>query len=300
MDTYYSHGKLLLTGEYSVLDGALALAIPTRMGQTLYCYSIPEERIHWKSFDLHGKLWYESIFKKRNGILTSEDNSKTSQTLLTILQAAKELNPQFLDTEQGWEVLSNLEFPQNWGLGSSSTLINNIASWAKVDAFRLLKNSFGGSGYDIAAAQHTKPILYQWQKDSPQISEINLHWPFRDQLFFVHLNKKQDSKEGIARYKARRNDISPVEPISQLTTQIAQATSLDEFETLLDAHEQYISKLIDLPTLKSVHFANYPGSIKSLGAWGGDFMLVTGTPDSLDYFKALGYTTIRSFNEMIL
>ena len=33
--TYYSNGKLLLTGEYVVLDGAEALAVPTRFGQNL-------------------------------------------------------------------------------------------------------------------------------------------------------------------------------------------------------------------------------------------------------------------------
>ncbi|MEQ3661167.1 MAG: GHMP kinase, partial [Flavobacterium sp.] len=33
--TYYSNGKLLLTGEYVVLDGAKALAVPTKFGQSL-------------------------------------------------------------------------------------------------------------------------------------------------------------------------------------------------------------------------------------------------------------------------
>ena len=33
--TYYSNGKLLITGEYLVLDGAEALALPTKFGQNL-------------------------------------------------------------------------------------------------------------------------------------------------------------------------------------------------------------------------------------------------------------------------
>jgi mevalonate kinase len=32
---FYSHGKLLITSEYAVLDGAKALALPTRLGQKL-------------------------------------------------------------------------------------------------------------------------------------------------------------------------------------------------------------------------------------------------------------------------
>ena len=31
--TFYSNGKLLITGEYVVLDGAKALALPTKFGQ---------------------------------------------------------------------------------------------------------------------------------------------------------------------------------------------------------------------------------------------------------------------------
>ena len=33
--TFYSNGKLLITGEYVVLDGAKALALPTKYGQNL-------------------------------------------------------------------------------------------------------------------------------------------------------------------------------------------------------------------------------------------------------------------------
>ena len=33
--TFYSNGKLLITGEYLVLDGAKALALPTKYGQYL-------------------------------------------------------------------------------------------------------------------------------------------------------------------------------------------------------------------------------------------------------------------------
>jgi len=33
MASFYSNGKLLITGEYLVLDGAKALALPTKYGQ---------------------------------------------------------------------------------------------------------------------------------------------------------------------------------------------------------------------------------------------------------------------------
>ena len=46
-----------------------------------------------------------------------------------------------------------MNFDKNWGLGSSSTLINNISSWAKINPYDLLWSISKGSGYDIASGQ---------------------------------------------------------------------------------------------------------------------------------------------------
>ena len=47
--TYQSNGKLLLTGEYVVLDGALSLAVPTKFGQSMHVENIDQPKIIWKS-----------------------------------------------------------------------------------------------------------------------------------------------------------------------------------------------------------------------------------------------------------
>ena len=47
--TFRSHGKLLLTGEYVVLDGALSLAIPTVFGQDLKVENNTFGELHWIS-----------------------------------------------------------------------------------------------------------------------------------------------------------------------------------------------------------------------------------------------------------
>lgn len=52
-------------------------------------------------------------------------------------------------------------------------------------------------------------------------------------------------------------------------------TSLLDFEKLITAHEAIISKLIQQDTIKAKLFKDFNGTIKSLGAWGGDFVLVT-------------------------
>ena len=59
--TFYSHGKLLLTGEYAVLDGALALALPTQYGQSLSIRPSTEGSLLWKSLDDRNHCWYQQI-----------------------------------------------------------------------------------------------------------------------------------------------------------------------------------------------------------------------------------------------
>ncbi len=298
--TFYSNGKLLLTGEYVVLDGALSLAIPTSFGQKLLVSPSEKNMLHWKSLDCNNTVWFEGKFKLKDGSLKAIRENKTSKTLLKILQKALEMNPAFLSTSEGWEVVTNLDFHTKWGLGSSSTLINNIAQWAKVDAFKLLEASFGGSGYDIAVAQHNVPVLYQKTNEQSLVTEVELPWTFTDQLFFVHLNRKQDSKKGIEQYRAVTSAKKEgVTEISEITEGICTVGSLSEFIELMQTHERIISRLTGLPMIKLLAFNDYPGLVKSLGAWGGDFILVTGNMSAMDYFRRKGYDTIISFSEMI-
>ena len=203
------------------------------------------------------------------------------------------------ESQKGIEFISHLEFPQNWGLGSSSTLINNLAQWAKVDAFELLENTFGGSGYDVGCAQHSKPIFYQRQNNKPHIEIVDFDPPFKERLFFVHSNQKQNSREAIAAYKAlKKGEKLDFSELNAITNELSQTSTLEAFESLIIQHETLISELIQHPPLKTTHFTDYNGAIKSLGAWGGDFFLVTGSDFS--YFKDKGYSSIVAFEDMVL
>jgi len=291
-----------------VLDGALALAIPTRFGQSLSVETIEDPTIYWTSIDSKRNVWFEGRFKSEGGLLTQEftksqestQHHETFNTLCNILQKAKELNPTFLMENCGWKVTTTLGFSKDWGLGSSSTLINNIAQWAGIDAFELLDKSFGGSGYDIAAAQNQSPILYSKNKESFHVEVVSLAWEFTEQLFFVYLNQKQDSKEGIARYKAA-SDVNKeqIQNFSEITKKLTRCKTLSEFTSLLLLHEELIAAIIKIPPVKQQLFPEYSGLVKSLGAWGGDFVLVVGDETDKDYFRKKGYTTIIGFSEMI-
>jgi len=309
MIKFYSNGKLLLTGEYLVLDGAKSFALPTKFGQDLIVEKIKESQIIWGSFTHSGECWFEAVFDLQKLRLVrcnfnsdKEGNAEfIAETLLEILKEARNLNPDFLSSKNGFVVKTKLTFPRNWGLGSSSTLINSIASWAKVDAFKLLWNSFKGSGYDIACAQNNSPILYQIEDAKPKVKQVEFNPTFKENLFFVHLNEKQDSKEGIAKFRESKQNIEKeIKMISAISDAFLNAKSLEDFDQLIIEHERIISSIIKLKPVKEKLFPDYFGEIKSLGAWGGDFVLVTGNKSTLQYFKEKGYKTILSYSDMIL
>jgi mevalonate kinase len=301
--TFFSNGKLLLTGEYIVLDGATALALPTRYGQYLDVANTSKGTILWKSFDADGSVWLEEEIQLTAVYDNKQDNDSTEiNTLIKILHEAWLANPEPLNDAEGFSVTTKLTFPRLWGLGTSSTLINNIAQWFEIDAFDLLAKSFGGSGYDIACAQNDTPILYRLDNGKPIVEPVAaFNPPFTDKLYFVYLNRKQSSKQAIEGYRRRRNSVPPVRAkVDQLTQQILHSKSLAEFAHLLQEHENIMSEILGLPALKILAFPDYPGTIKSLGAWGGDFILATANENPEAYFKAKGFETIIPYKEMIL
>ena len=308
MNKYYSNGKLLLAGEYFVLDGAKSLAVPTTCGQDLIIDPIKEPQLIWNSFTNEGECWLEAIFDLPKLRLVSATfdsekdggNDKLAENLKEILFQAKKMNPAFLSSEKGFKVSTNLTFPKNWGLGTSSTLINNIANWATINPYKLLSTTFGGSGYDIACAQNNSPILYTKNGFEPIIEQVDFNPVFKDQLYFVYLNKKQNSREGIKRFKGLKGNLaSEIAQISRLTDDFLNCKILKDFEKLLAEHEQLVSKTIQLKTVQELLFLDYFGQTKSLGAWGGDFILATGNENTPNYFKQKGFETVIKYQDLI-
>lgn len=300
--SFYSNGKLLITAEYLVLDGAVALALPTKFGQDMLVQNIDSSILIWESFDENHTVWFTAEFDLKTLKSTKSDfDNDITKTLQRILRETKKLNPEFLNSNRGFHIRTHLNFPINWGLGTSSTFINNIAKWAKIDAFELLNNSFGGSGYDIACAQNDSPVTYKLVSKKPIINQVKFNPVFKDQLYFVHLNKKQSSKEGIAHYNEFKGNINAyAEEISLLTKEMLNCDSIKYFENILTEHEKIIASIIKQNPIQQELFNDYFGQIKSLGAWGGDFILATGNEDSPKYFKNKGFATIVPFQEMIL
>lgn len=294
MNTFTAHGKLLLTGEYAVLNGALSLALPTYLGQSLRVEPTTEKGIFWKSFSVENTLWF-------NEKLFTQSANPLAQTLEKIITTAQELNPSFLSLEEGFLVETLLDFPNNWGLGSSSTLIYCVACWAKVNPYQLLFKSFGGSGYDIACAKANSPLVYQLKNENPSAYPVSFSPEFKNNLFFIHLNRKQNSRNGIASYqKIKKSKGVFAQKITEITEQLLRPVSYSDFCQLLTLHEKIVSEYMEMPCLKETLFPDFEGVVKSLGAWGGDFFLACGNELQVqNYFSEKGFSTIIPFEKMV-
>ena len=297
---FYSNGKLLLTGEYVVLSGANALAVPTKLGQWLRVKSAEKNGLHWQSFDADGSCWFETHIDWTDLQTPPSAEKSVRNTLLSILQNAQNLNPAFLKNQEGLAVTTQLSFPKKWGLGTSSSLINNVAQWAQVDAYRLLFDSFGGSGYDIACAQHDSAIVYRLENELPIVNPVALHPLCQANLYFVYLNQKQNSKEAIAAYYKKQHRLADhCAEISAITAALLADTSYANWFIQLQKHETILSNLLEMQTVQEAYFADFDGVLKSLGAWGGDFVMVLSASDPSNYFTQKGYPTILTYAELI-
>jgi mevalonate kinase len=306
MQDFYGNGKLLLSSEYYVLDGALALALPTKQGQRLSVTYYPSAHkvLHWKSYDDKGQLWFEAKFDVENFECLDHFVSQKSILLQKILRKARKMASNFLKGREYVLVETYLEFPIVWGLGSSSTLVHNVAKWAGVNPFELLFTTVGGSGYDVACAQHNQPILYKKTGETPSTQVVEFNPPFKDHLYFIYLGKKQSSKEGIEYYRSLidQQKEALVKQLTTITEEMLKTQTLEEFSNLLRKHEELVSQSLRMDRVKDLYFADYWGEVKSLGAWGGDFVLATSQHDTLTtkkYFLEKGFEVVIPYIEMI-
>ncbi len=301
-----AHGKLLLTGEYAVLDGAEALALPVRYGQTLYAQPAnTPAALRWTSVDAHGTPWFEATFALPTLDLESTSDLTTARRLQDLLLACRRQRADFLADFTGWAVRIEADYPLHWGLGSSSTLVAALARWAEVDPYAVLFETLGGSGYDIACAFATGPIFYRLDdRQTPYVEPAPFDPPFAEQLFFVFLGKKQDSRAEIRRF---RQKVQPPEDwlkaVSALARKCAAAQTLDAFGQCLQEHEQLLAPALARTPVQEALFEDFPGVVKSLGAWGGDFVLAASLLDAAGtqrYFAQRGFSTCIPYREMAL
>ena len=88
-----------------------------------------------------------------------------------------------------------------------------------------------------------------------------------------------------------------------MTYKISKARSLKKFNELVNKHEEIISQVIGKEKVKEKYFKDFDGEIKSLGAWGGDFIMAGSNVDEKNtykYFRKKGFKTIFKFDQMLI
>lgn len=299
MGGIFSPGKLMLTSEYFAIDGALVLAVPTKLGQEFFFEEKDDEQslIFWKA--LHqNKLWLEAVIDYKTWQIVETNIPSSAQFILKTLKNVQLLSEIKFRHTNSYYLTTNLQFPADFGFGSSSTLMNNLAEWAEIDPFHLNSISLGGSGYDIAVAKEKSAVLFR-NKPEIQYEKVDFNPSFKNELIFIHLNQKQDSREGINLYKSKNKSQELIDEFSNLTKNILLCNELEMFSQLMLVHEQKISDFLEIPTVKQRLFEDCPSFVKSLGAWGGDFVMSSKFEGFKDYFLGKGFTTVFEWVDVI-
>ena len=115
---------------------------------------------------------------------------------------------------------------------------------------------------------------------------------------FVYLNKKQDSNKEIDKFFEMKISDLTINRLSDLTLEFVNSKTLLDFQNCIKKHENIISETLKTTPVKNKYFNDYKGEIKSLGAWGGDFILAAGPINSKKYFYEKGYKTVFNFKEI--
>ncbi len=299
-----SNAKLMLTGEYLVLYGAKALAMPLKFGQSLKVVEEEGSASLLFTTEVLGKPWFTARFRTDFFEILNASNSSSACYLQELFVGARLLNPLFLTQRKKVLATAKLDFDITWGLGSSSTLISNIAWWAGVDPYELNRIVSVGSGYDIACARSRTALFYSLTEGIPHIEPVIFNPKCAGQLWFVYLGNKLATEANLTETIDHiKPSPSTIKEISAISTAFAQAGSISEISQLIIAHESIIAGILGKATIQSLYFSDFKGTIKSLGAWGGDFCLAVSDENESSvkkYFEQKGLRTVLSFDEICM
>lgn len=306
ISSFYASAKLLLTGEYLVLKGAKALAVPLKKGQSLVVEETEIQGsgyIEWEAWVLE-RRWFSAVLNLPDLTVSETDNGAVAAALKNIFAGIESIQPSTFRSGIRYRFKTMSDFDHSWGFGSSSALVANLAMWARVDPLELCFKVSGGSGYDVAAAVSKGPILYWLDHGKPHSTPVSFNPDFRNQIWFIYLGCKQDTRKGIAGFLSGAFVLPrDIEAMNELTDEFLGAIQPDDLMRAMHRHEVLLSGILKQPRIHQSLFRDFVGEIKSLGAWGGDFaMVVTPMPASYvhAYFSMKGLNMVFRFDELVL
>jgi len=291
---FTAHGKLLLTGEYAITQSALGIAMPTSFGQhlSLESYDGPEH-VLWEALDHKNRQWFTAGFDHEGQILHTSSAAMADklQGFLTPVRLSKNWNTPV-------RVQTKVDFPRLWGLGTSSTLCSLLSQWAEVDALSY-RGLHGGSGYDLACAQATGAISYALKDGKPEVDSVQLPQAM-ESVVFVYRGAKQQTDSSLKLVGRKPFSTAQCEEISHLSEAFLIANSVDELEDIIEQHECLIASHLGLERAIEGPFKGIHGQVKSLGGWGGDFVMLTRFEENRQWLETNGFATIIPYESMAL
>jgi mevalonate kinase len=298
-ETYRSNGKLMLTGEYLALQGATTFAVPLVFGQELHIEGVSHSLVYWRTL-FKEKIIFHAVFETEHFNVMETSDTEKSNWIKSVFLAIRDQKDDFLQ-DSGAEATATIDLPMNYGWGSSSSFITNLCKWADVNPFWVNMKVGGGSGYDIACANADQPILFHNIGNLPEFEVVDYNPDYLQNMWFVFQENKMNTANAIRGFRSRLIDKDVITRITEISKEWAKADSLDTIMKLVTEHEELMSKCLKKKSI-SKQYADFDGVVKSLGAWGGDFMLAVSPmsgAEVISYFEGKGRPTMFNWLEIV-
>ncbi|MDA8791846.1 hypothetical protein N9N67_01300 [Bacteriovoracaceae bacterium] len=261
---------------------------------------IDDKKIKISSFQMNEKKPFFELTISLETLGRSQPGSSSSQVFFNdLLYAVKKLDQSKFGAG---EIVNRFNFHLKYGFGSSSTSIKNISSLFNIDPWKLYFSAVNGSGADLAATFFSPGNIVLYTKDPLTMKQVTPQW---DDIFekslFIYLGSKVSSKKEIDHLNFNSEN-KLISQIDNIIHQLFSVNSIDKFIPLLKKHEQLISLINGQEVIQEKLFSDFPGGIKSLGAWGGDYIWAISEKDLEDiktYFKNKNYNQFYSYQELV-
>ena len=301
----------MLCGEYAVIVGVEALALPVSLGQWMYVWEFDSpgggDRLIWEAKEKDGSTWLNESFALPLETMEAEtekssERDRSREVLHSMLSMVAE---GFWKTGKSYRIETQLEFDRSSGLGSSSTMVANFARFAGLDAQKVQQKVLGGSGYDVAVAELGKGLVFWKNAEVANWDAWKLSADLTSKWKIVFLGKKQNSRNALADVKGKLMEIEKddflMHQLQQVCAAVKMANQVPMLEAGLEMWQAILAMSLGLETPYQ-HFKFQPtkgGLCKWLGAWGGDMLLINDVFEESER-EALKKYKIVDWNQLVL
>jgi mevalonate kinase len=256
MRSFFAPGKIMLTGEYLVMNGFDCIALPTKLGQWMHVWEFEtptgsSDFIMYQAKDVNGNVWFETKILLPNFEIVDPAQIENIQVdrIVGILKLA---DSEFWQAGKSIRIETVLEFERTTGLGSSSTLVKLFSDYLNVDPFKIQFEIFGGSGYDVAVAKFQKPLIYWLTEDDSHWKYWKLNSELSHNWYVVFYGQKMDSRASVSGVQEALNHIAEdgfyTAQFDKILEMSKNATDMISLESSLEMYQMLLAQALLIPT----------------------------------------------------